>query len=908
MFWRLLGKRVGCVDFGSVCVSQVLEKRLTLECSIPVSFDFEVAWIHSSDNFEVSPNKGSIPANGSTEIVVRFKPDRLCLSTCTFQLIIHEYHLRKCVCDVVGSSIAGVTRQKKIEEVTKAHRKEVSDRVEKLKQELTLDESSQEHFNNKDASAYVRVHNDILHASIDKKAGWLDAIPFTTYSVANRFERLYDNDPGSHVIREIHARAQKAENAEESPRSSVEGQPESLDFPENLTGVTAANYVLTQEPGKLKLKNLKLAIAKQRELKEEREKEKEQLLKLANESNLDRVTQILADDKTYNSETSSRQMKELVFVQQLRDIEKEERSLDFSTQKQHLGQPLLPEEDIEKIEETRQLAAEQKLAEGRERDRTMFDTRQQREQIEETGSQQVLVQRAEFLSYEHEETRKFLAGMNPTFDIADNEDFFMRKRTTMRFIHLVSKIVIKNRACKRLRDIWGRIGDVRDKAAIVELVKQDNVDAAQQRKAGKTSARVRSERDEEEWKKYKEKVKSLPFVRKRRYSVETDASGTEGCEDSKAPGKSQPDAKLKDIEDDAHIPPCPPERIEDAFFQALPVNPASISTDAIESRAFSNMGESVKPRYFHYPIFEEPTVLSGDETKATLLRGFYKPTYFTLQQPEEYKLLGYSEYEIPLAPEASIYYVSDEELKAVEPPHRCVPTAMQAEGASTQIDRILSRELDTQDLPLPNVMEAKTKTLCFERTANLFHEADPQFSLLPREVEYGAQENLEYKWARTPGMYAVRALSTEPTISDFVRPRTVRIHHDLEGIETAAVSAQSYSYLTGPLDDDIMSDPGEDDEFLSLKKASKEAGDDDVGCLRPGTIRARLTPENAMELLLERPFEAEPEAIQHPCTTDEQQLLTRIQQDREDAAAWLPAQLGRINNAITNEKLKFNIN
>ena len=881
----------------------MLEKRIKLECSIPVSFDFEVTWIHSSSNFTVAPMKGSIPANGSIEVVVQFTPDRLCLSTGTFQVIIHEHKLKTCLCEVMGSSVAGVTRQRKIEELSEAHNAEVAARVEKLKRELASMDNNNDHFNNKSAESYVKVHNDILRASIDKKSGVLSNIPFTTYSVSSNFAKRYDNDPGSHVIRDIHAQASRKHRNNPVDARVETGESDTLDFPEDLAGMAAANYVLTQEPGKLKLKNLKLAIAKQRELKAEREKEKEMLLKQANQSDLDTVTQILSDDKTYGSEASSRQMKELVFVQQLRDIEKDERSLEFSTQKQCSGDPLLPEADIAKIMDARKLSEEKISIENRERDRKYYDVHDGEGKHMDTQAQLDLQQRATTLPYANEETKRYLAELQPTFDVADNEDFFMRKRTTMRFILLVSKIVIKNRASKRLRDIWDRIGDVRDKGAIVEMVKQDNVEASQRRAGSIPSSNTRSGRNQEEWTNYKEKIKSLHFVRKRRYSVETDAS-SERSDENRGPAASQGESQSK-LEDDHVNPPQPPNEIEEYFTVQLPIQPDTISSDTVEACVRRGKERSGSKRYFHYPIYEQPTVLNGDSVTSRLLRGFYRPTFFSLQQPEEYKLLGHAEYDVALVPDASIYYVSEEELETLEPPHRCVPSNMQVIAAGTEMDRLLNEKFEEPDIPLPRVMEDRCRVLCFERTENMYHEADPEFSLQPKEVAYSPEETLEYTWTRTPGLYPLRALSNEPTISDFTRPARTEVHADLRGLEQFEISTHNFRYLTGPLEEDAMSDPGEDDEFLTLKKASEEKGVKDENILLPATIREKVTLDGVVELLLGKPSEIDCDTLQSLQQQDEARFNAQIKEDREGAARWLPAQLERVNDMIQNEQLKF---
>ena len=52
---------------------------------------------------------------------------------------------------------------------------------------------------------------------------------------------------------------------------------EGLKIPKDMEGLAASNFVLTQEPGKLKPRDLKKAITEQRELRQKQQEEQEEL-------------------------------------------------------------------------------------------------------------------------------------------------------------------------------------------------------------------------------------------------------------------------------------------------------------------------------------------------------------------------------------------------------------------------------------------------------------------------------------------------------------------------------------------------------------------------------------------------------------------------------------------------------
>ena len=123
---------------------------------------------------------------------------------------------------------------------------------------------------------------------------------------------------------EMEAVAKKKNENEIPDETIVDG----IRIPRDLSNMSSVNFVLTQEVGKLKPKDLKVAIAKQRAMREKRRLEQEAMKKLsagtmvANADSIINETVLSAD----MSKNKDRQLKEMVFLQELRDLKKTKRN------------------------------------------------------------------------------------------------------------------------------------------------------------------------------------------------------------------------------------------------------------------------------------------------------------------------------------------------------------------------------------------------------------------------------------------------------------------------------------------------------------------------------------------------------------------------------------------------------
>jgi hypothetical protein len=77
------------LDFGMVPIGQELEKSISFSCDVPIQFEYKLACLDANNDFTITPLLGIIPAEGSVQINVLFRPTRLYTSL---------QKVRKCFC------------------------------------------------------------------------------------------------------------------------------------------------------------------------------------------------------------------------------------------------------------------------------------------------------------------------------------------------------------------------------------------------------------------------------------------------------------------------------------------------------------------------------------------------------------------------------------------------------------------------------------------------------------------------------------------------------------------------------------------------------------------------------------------------------------------------------------------
>eukprot|EP01031_Cornospumella_fuschlensis_P026322 gene26322-31798_t len=218
---------------------------------------------------------------------------------------------------------------------------------------------------------------------------------------------------------------------------------EGLRIPANLNATHAVNFVLTQEPGKLKPKDLKIAIEKNRAERDKRAEEQRKLREQGGGAGVLDVRGILAEERL-NYEAGDpfrRQLRELSFLADVEEVDKQEAEKEFRVSEDYFGSTLLSNSDIEVIKQQRVLARQQAL---KSQWRQSLGRQEIKPYLPHMGIKAGTLQST---------AQTLLSTLNPSFDPNRNDIFAKRLNTLRKFIYLVSKWIIRRRVSNRMQKI-----------------------------------------------------------------------------------------------------------------------------------------------------------------------------------------------------------------------------------------------------------------------------------------------------------------------------------------------------------------------------------------------------------------------------------------------------------------------
>eukprot|EP01036_Dinobryon_divergens_P036139 gene36139-46987_t len=136
---------------------------------------------------------------------------------------------------------------------------------------------------------------------------------------------------------------------------------EGVTIPKKLDGTAAVNFILTQEPGKLKPKDLKVAIDKAKTLRERRTADQQTIRSLGGgglDGALD-LNGLLAEERINLEEGNAykRQLRELAFLADVEAVRKRESEKDFRVSEEFLGVDPITLEEVGLVLEQRKETA-----------------------------------------------------------------------------------------------------------------------------------------------------------------------------------------------------------------------------------------------------------------------------------------------------------------------------------------------------------------------------------------------------------------------------------------------------------------------------------------------------------------------------------------------------------------------
>eukprot|EP00943_MAST-04B_sp_MAST-4B-sp1_P004451 g4451.t1 len=537
------------IDFGKAALLDKSTKIIKLTCKVPIQFEYEITIVKPNSDFEVTPLKGVIPANGGAEVAITYCPVKLGTAEITLEVNVSQFNFKTMTCRIVGNAAPGITRNRVLKKLNNGPATSPKDTNNTMLGGSATLNSTIESSDGRDEDV------DALNAttqsfSLARKK--VKDIPLETYDQTSdlswhglgsgaaidvggayigiktkrRHRRKMETlrqDSLNMTSEELENMAKKKNKNEIPDETLVDG----IRIPRDLSTMSAVNFVLTQEVGKLKPKDLKIAVAKQRAMREKRRLEQEAMKTLsagtmvANSDAIINETVLSAD----MSKNKDRQLKEMVFLQELRDLKKKEEELEFQTQRIRIGDNLLSSEDLKRIAIARNKTNETKARINRASERARYGTEMFGALCDgkELG-------RSECLSY--------LLGKpdrKPEFDIYSNNVWLMRKEVLQRFQNAANKIIIRRRVRKRYRMLKQKLrsANANTREAVKQFVERDNRLAAS---AGGSTKSNDGEKEEDNTPDLGQLVDFVPFSRYPQSSLGDDDDSNDSKDDSGSRG------------------------------------------------------------------------------------------------------------------------------------------------------------------------------------------------------------------------------------------------------------------------------------------------------------------------------------------------------------------------------------
>ena len=513
-----------------------------MRCSIPIPFYFSVQVLRPHPYFSVSPLEGEIPAEGSIDITISFHPITLgtCATCIKVHIMQHGFEAFETL--VSARAISGALEQESLNVAQRNVSEYAVKRGSTINDFLGHQSSFRAPLQLKasiddTAGAFMRNSTSFNRSKILLPGGPTDLLNDPVGLMLSSTFRAHDlpgaldnalresllgstkkvtieegaltglnkvlgesvhktkakpRGPGSGAVFDAGAQwlssknikrykqLQKAKQRlgpvpEEDPYTTVEG----LRIPENLDTVGTVSFVITQETGKLKPKDLKAAIERNRAEKKKRAEEQQKIREQGGAgagAGLD-VRSILSEEKlnVVEGDAFKRQLREMAFLADVDDVNKEEIEKTFRTSEEYLGSIMLSDADIELIATQRKSAAREQAVVNWSRtlDRQHTELFPPYHTVEKAGSlkPQILQDATSGV-----QTSISILAPELSFDVNRNDVWAKRINTQRRFVSLVSRWIVRRRATLRLQKILDRLkaAGVTDKESCRAFVAAEN--------------------------------------------------------------------------------------------------------------------------------------------------------------------------------------------------------------------------------------------------------------------------------------------------------------------------------------------------------------------------------------------------------------------------------------------------
>jgi len=391
------------IDFGFCRLSELVQKTIPIQNPVPVEFEFEFSVVGKHEDIEIEPMRGKVLPNSEALVTISYTPSRMVTAEMKVDLNISQFGFKAQRVIVMGSAMAGATREATIQSLTNHLRQ-----TGQLSHEKSLENYSA-----------VRVPGDgriNLTAVHDEAKGFADKVE----------QARLTRRPGE----PIHIKRAQP------PEPELDTEMRGVMIPADLRPRAATQKVLNQVTGKLSWKELKRQMEETGELPPQ-EENKDPKAK-ANES----ITWY-----------GTKRMQPGGFL----DIEEEYgEGLRLQVMEFRYGTEVKMREDYDKAKEVKYFPAIGDDPTTEEERALVVERREQRRRAREMQDREILRQQQGTIA---DETRKVahevgrLPPVDVTLDPYLNDAWTVRKEITAHFRAQMHKILVRNRVSRRVERI-----------------------------------------------------------------------------------------------------------------------------------------------------------------------------------------------------------------------------------------------------------------------------------------------------------------------------------------------------------------------------------------------------------------------------------------------------------------------
>lgn len=344
------------VDLGSCPINELKFRTVELACKTPINFEFDCEVVEAHPEIEITPLKGTVPALGSVSIELRYRPTTFRTALMRFRVRISQFGFEPVTVTVRGNCQPGLLKETALRD-TMGERLAATERIGPGQTRESFGRpAGQTTGSIGGGSNYFSADNGADMGNTGGGGGGRQDLVSSHQAAQQRLERsqrLSETSAGGHRTQVLETKF--PDFRPPTPDETVEG----IRFPPNVLTHAAVANVLTQEAGKLKIRDLKKAID---EAKAKAEKEAAELAQ-ATQSD---AAGAPPDD------SMGRQLKETVFERKFQGVAEFERSKEIKWFECIGDANMTPEE----IEQATQQQAER---EHRDREKREQEDRQRKQ-------------------------------------------------------------------------------------------------------------------------------------------------------------------------------------------------------------------------------------------------------------------------------------------------------------------------------------------------------------------------------------------------------------------------------------------------------------------------------------------------------------------------------------------------